>query len=224
MLWITNTYGMQVGMQFWLGFTQPLGMVCMKGRGTALRPRADLGAREEDMALEPPPALVSPIPLCPRYSCFPQQDLPWVTCTGGGERGWMDRGGWGGGWSACGQRLCCDGGTTCACGCAAASSPCPCPLPMQGLHLSHRQGWGHGPRGAALQWRQTFCLDPWQVEPAGLVAAAGESGAAVGILPGSLAGLGEGRGEQGCLRCGVGIIGFLWGEEDRLHVRSGEGG
>lgn len=167
---------MQKRMQFWLGITQPPGMVCMKGRGTALRPRADLGARERYMGPGAPTSPgVSHLPV-PQVFLFPrQQALPWVTGAGCGEWGWMDRGGWGGGWRHHGPEavlwwwhlLC-----------SAVSSPWLSPLPLQGL--SPGQGWGHGPRGAALQWRQTFRLGPWQQEPAGLVAAAGESGAALG--------------------------------------------
>ena len=54
-----------------LGITQSLRMVYMKGRGAALKQRADLGAGMEGTgALEPPPTLAPPISLHPRCSCF----------------------------------------------------------------------------------------------------------------------------------------------------------
>lgn len=110
----------------------------MKGRGTALRSRADLGAREGNMG-PGAPALVSPISLCPRCSCFPGSRI----CLESQGQGVESEGGWteadgvvdGG---TTGQRLCCGGDTT----------PWPSPLSLQ---ESHGQGWGHRPQGAMLQ-------------------------------------------------------------------------
>lgn len=97
-----------------LGITQLLGMLCVKWRGAALKPRADLGPGEGVMgALEPPPALASPVSLHPWFSCFPgsrmkskafalsHRDRVWGV--GVDEQRWMERP-----WA---QRLPCDCGT-----------------------------------------------------------------------------------------------------------------
>lgn len=88
---------------------------------------------------------------------------------------------------------------------------------------------GYKDHGELCLSEDTFCLDPWQQEPAGLVTAAGESGAGASRVKqgrawqagdnGSFAGLE--RGEQSSLCYRVEITGFICREEDGLPVRSG---
>lgn len=210
---------MQIGMQFWLGITQSPGMVCMKGRGTAPRPRADLGASEGDMGPGAPTSpCISHFPV-PQVFLLPrQQDLPRFTGTGCGEWGWMDRGGRGGGWSDCGPRGCALVAALPLC-VGAVLPPCHArPLsPCRGCicHSGRAGDTGHGE--LCFSEDRHFIWTPDSRNQQGWWLQLG-SCQVVWLS------WGEGRGEQGCLCCREGFIGFLWGEEDRLHARSGGGG
>lgn len=141
-------------------------MVCMKGRGTALKPRADLRAGEGGTGvLEPPLALETLISLCPRQQDREQGIFPKPQGQSVGVPGWMVRCGW----SDHGLRLPCGHGTACECDYGPVSSSRPNPLLPQHLPRGCSTGAASFPRQVWVRGHGVlFRLNPWWQEPAGL--------------------------------------------------------
>lgn len=164
----------------------------MKGRGTALRQRADLGAREGDLGrgVCQPLCLLSPCApgvLAAQAAGFALRDR---------DRVWMDRRGWGGGWSGRGPEAVLGWWHCPCCGCGAASSPCLPLCPCRAASVTHT-GLGTRPRGPVLlREDRHFLWSPEGRSQQGWWLQLQRAGLPSGFCQAVWLGWGEGRGDE----------------------------